>query len=87
MYFGYLQASEGSWGAPWQSKGRPKRLPGRAQRLYTEEGGNIKQAVRRRQRQVPGAHPDCTWNTGCLRRKGMSSEFHVTMRIAPLQKS
>lgn len=41
MYFGYLQASEGSWGAPWQSKGRPKRLPGRAQRLYTEEGGNI----------------------------------------------
>lgn len=38
VYFGYLQASEG---APWQSEGRPKRLPGGAKRLYTEESGNI----------------------------------------------
>lgn len=41
VYFGYLQASEDSQGTPWQSKGRPKRLPGRGKRLYTEKSGNI----------------------------------------------
>lgn len=50
---------------------------GIAKRLYTEESGNIRGRGR-------GRSQELTLGVGCLRRKGMCSEVHVTMRIAPL---